>query len=326
MRDGRIRPGFTLIELLVVIAIIGVLIALLLPAVQAAREAARRAQCTNNLKQLGLALHQYHDVHGVLPPASQSPIYTFSPHARVFPYLEANALFNAINFDLGLRFSANSGVRPENTTATATLVSVFLCPSDGGGSLVIDPQYRPTNYVANSGSGRGDAGSFFPPHADGVVLAQFVVPFAQIRDGLSQTALMSESIIGSGSVSAAGLGDRQVQYIHLGTEMPPTNLPSPDRCGFPSTLPWAGDRNAAWALGRMDSTLYNHMLMPNDDRPDCIHTHRRGWKASRSFHPGGVNLLFCDGHVQFVKESVGPAAWTALATRKGGEVVSADAY
>ncbi len=319
------RKAFTLIELLVVIAIIGVLVSLLLPAVQSAREAARRAQCLNNLKQLGIAMHIYTDTHGCFPPGNLGPVFQSSPLARIFPYLENNALYSAFNFTLGLRSGANSPVRPENLTATQTVVSVFLCPSDPNNQLVHNPQYRPGNYVACVGSGVPDNGSFLNPTPDGLCFAGSSVPISSVRDGLSNTALVSESLVGSGQDSAAGsVGDVMTQYLHLGSEMPPTTSPSLANCSVGSSFPWKGDRNYGWAIGRIDTTLYNHYLLPNDRRPDCYHTHVRGWKASRSAHSGGVNLLFADGHVQFVKDSIDMATWRAVATRKGGEAISAD--
>ena len=323
----RPRRGFTLIELLVVIAIIGVLIALLLPAVQAAREAARRSQCTNNLKQLGLATHMYANTHGVFPPGSQGPVYQFSPLARIFPFLEQNALYAAFNFDLGLRTSGNSPVRPENLTATQTSVAVFLCPSDPSNQTVLDPQYRPANYVGCAGTGTVDDGNFLDPLADGVIFVSSTVTFAGVVDGLSCTAMFSESLVGKGTAaaSAAGLDSRR-QYIHLGNEQPPTTRPSEANCGLSSSFLVRGDRNYAWAIGRMDTALYNHYRLPNDPKPDCYHTHVRGWKAARGEHPGGANVGLCDGSVRFIKASIALPSWRALATRNGGEVVSADAY
>jgi prepilin-type N-terminal cleavage/methylation domain-containing protein/prepilin-type processing-associated H-X9-DG protein len=322
------RPrGFTLIELLVVIAIIGVLIALLLPAVQQAREAARRTQCTNNLKQIGLALHMYADTQGCFPPGNQGPIHQFSPLARVFPYLEQNALFAAFNFDLGLRAGGNAPVRPENLTATQTVVTVFLCPSDPNNRRVLDPQYRPANYVGTVGTGVPDSGNFLDPWPDGVCFVSSAVRLADVTDGLSQTTVMSESLVGSGQNTAAGgQGDIRRQYLHLGTEQPPRTIPTPANCAMGSSFPWRGDRNYGWAVGRLDTALYNHFLRPNDQQPDCYHTHVRGWKAARSEHAGGVNVLLGDGHVQFVKDTVSLPIWRALATRSGGEVVSSDAY
>jgi prepilin-type processing-associated H-X9-DG protein/prepilin-type N-terminal cleavage/methylation domain-containing protein len=321
------RRAFTLIELLVVIATIGVLIALLLPAVQAAREAARRAQCTNNLKQLGLALHQYVELHQALPSGSQTPVYQFSPLARITPHLEQGALFGAFNFDLGLRSGGNGPVWPANLTATQQVVATFLCPSDPGIGRVFDPQYRPASYVANAGSGVTDDGNFVAPAPDGVMFVSSTTRLAEITDGLSQTAWMSETLIGGQRDTPPGPGgDVATQYLHLGNEQPPTTRPSPANCTPGSPFPWKGDRNYAWCIGRMDTALYNHFLRPNDRLPDCYHTHVRGWKAARSRHPGGVNLLFGDGHVHFVKDSTSLPVWRALATREGSEVLSATDY
>jgi prepilin-type N-terminal cleavage/methylation domain-containing protein/prepilin-type processing-associated H-X9-DG protein len=321
------RGAFTLIELLVVIAIIGVLIALLLPAVQSAREAARRAQCVNNLKQIGLATHMYSDVHAVFPPATQGPVYQFSALARVFPYLEQASLFAAFNFDLGLRTGGNSPVRPENLSASRTVVAVFVCPSDPFGRSVIDPQYRPSNYVGSAGGGTLDDGSFLMPLCDGLIVGSGTVTLATVSDGLSNTAMFGESLVGSGTNGgAAATIDARRQYIHLGNEQPPVARPSEANCGVGSSFAVRGDRNYAWAIGRMDTTLYNHYRAPNDARPDCYHTHVRGWKAARSDHAGGVNVGLADGSVRFVKTAVALPAWRALGTRSGGEVVSADAF
>jgi prepilin-type N-terminal cleavage/methylation domain-containing protein/prepilin-type processing-associated H-X9-DG protein len=321
------RRAFTLIELLVVIAIIGVLIALLLPAVQAAREAARRSQCVNHLKQLGLAMHMYTDAWGCFPPANLSPVHQFSPQARLFPYLEQAALLAAFNFDLGLRSGGNSPVRPEQLTATQIVIDVFLCPSDGMNRAILDPQYRPGNYVASMGTGVPDDGNFLSPIADGLCFVSGVVRMADVRDGLSQTALMSETLVGGGvGLPAGSQGNVKRQYIHLGNEQPPTVRPSQANCAIGSPYPWRGDRNYGWAIGRLDSALYNHYLVPNDQLPDCYHTHVRGWKAARSEHAGGVNLLFGDGHVAFTKDAVALPVWRALASRSGGEVLSSDQY
>ena len=321
------RRGFTLIELLVVIAIIGVLVSLLLPAVQQARESARRSQCVNNLKQLGIAMQMYADTNGSLPPANLGPVHQFSPLARLFPHLEQAALYNAFNFNLGLRAGGNAPVRPENLTATQTVVAVFLCPSDPSNDVVLDPEYRPGNYVANAGSGMKDDGNFLDPTPDGVCFAGRAARLSEIRDGLSQTCLLSESLVGDGQNLPAGAqGNVRRQYIHLGSEQPPMTRPNPANCAIGSPFPWRGNRNYGWAIGRLDAALYNHVLRPNDPAPDCYHTHVRGWKAARAEHPGGVNVLFCDGHVQFIKDSVAIDVWRALATRRGGEVVSADAY
>ncbi len=331
----RHRQGFTLIELLVVIAIIGVLIALLLPAVQAAREAARRAQCLNNLKQLGLATHMYHDLFHVLPRGSDTHEYTFSPLARIFPHIEGNALFDSLNFDVGLRYSPSSGignqVRAENTTVTLAMVKTFLCPSDGGNEIIAENQWRPANYVSNSGSAADPIllqldWRSWGNRQDGVIYHQSQIGFNVIRDGLSQTALMSESIVGDPN-APSGPGPHNPELYHYMTNAAfPPIVPTEERCQPGGSGPWRGGRNVSWALGRLDATLYNHYLPPNADRPDCLGVISVGWKTARSYHPGGVNMLFCDGSVRFVKDTINLQTWRALATRNGREVISADQF
>jgi len=322
------RQGFTLIELLVVIAIIAVLIALLLPAVQAAREAARRAQCVNNLKQIGLAVHLYESTHGVFPPSSQGPVYQFSALARLLPFLEQSSLLAALNFDLGLRANGNAPIQPANTTATRTAVATYLCPSDPNAQRIFDPMLRPFNYSGCAGDGLVDDGATIPPFANGVIFISAVVRFAEVTDGLSQTVAVAETLIGSGvtSVPPGASGDPRTQHRELGDAVPPLIRPTAETCAISSSFPWGGNRNYGWAIGRTDGTIYNHVLLPNDPQPDCFHAHIRGWKAARSNHPGGVNALLADGSVRFVKNTVALPVWRGLATRSGGEVLSADAY
>ncbi len=202
------RPGFTLIELLVVIAIIGVLIALLLPAVQAAREAARRAQCINNLKQIGVALHNYHGVVGSFPvgflyptgavPTTTSPQqYRWSVLAQMAPYLEQTNLYNALNFNFPLAYRPSGSASlfwpfyPDNATAMATRVSTFLCPSDGAPAPFADS--GPCNYVfcTGDGSNGGDATG-----ANGTFILGPAVSMADITDGSSGTVAASEQLLG----------------------------------------------------------------------------------------------------------------------------------
>ncbi|MDR3637876.1 MAG: DUF1559 domain-containing protein [Isosphaeraceae bacterium] len=329
--------GFTLIELLVVIAIIAVLIALLLPAVQAAREAARRAQCVNNLKQIGLGLNTYHSALGSFPvgflyptgpvPATTSAQqYRWSALAQMAPYLEQTNVANAFNFNFPIAHMPSGGgsafwpYYAENTTAMATQVSVFLCPSDGAPPPLVGS--APTNYAFCSGDGSngGDA-----TNAPGIFILGPALSVANVLDGTSQTAAVAEQLLG-----IAG------PY----TQTTPTPVPSPLYRAFArmsagpltdsgcaaSGAGWLLNKGAAWWDGDYLSGLYNHYLPPNAARPDCVTYHNPGWKTARSLHPGGVDLLFCDGHASFIKNTVAPSVWAALSTRAGGEVVSADAY
>jgi prepilin-type N-terminal cleavage/methylation domain-containing protein/prepilin-type processing-associated H-X9-DG protein len=327
------RPGFTLIELLVVIAIIAVLIALLLPAVQSAREAARRIQCSSNLKQLGLALHNYHAswggfpvgflyaYQGVLPNSSPSQ-YRWSVLAQMSPYLEQSALFNAINFDFPLAHKPTSSGAlfwpyfPANTTAMATQVALFLCPSDGAPPPAEGS--GPTNYAFCAGSGinGGDA-----TNADGAFILGPSESVASILDGTSQTAAASEHSLGiAGPYSQPSPVPMPMPWSRAMARVVAAPL-TDDACALAGNG-WLLNKGSSWWDGNYQNALYNHYLPPNANRPDCIVYHNPGWTAARSFHPGGVNLLFCDGHVAFAKDPINPSVWRAISTRAAGEALS----
>jgi len=331
------RPGFTLIELLVVIAIIAVLIALLLPAVQSAREAARRIQCTNNLKQIGLALHNYHApwnsfpvgflyaYKGVLPISSPLQ-YRWSALAQMTPQLEQANLFNALNFDFPIAHKPTSSSAlfwpyfPANATAMATQVALFLCPSDGAPAPATNT--GPTNYAfcAGDGSNGGDA-----TNANGAFILGPPQSVASLRDGTSQTTAVSEQLLGiAGPYSQPSATPVPVPWTRAMARVAAGPLTDP-ACAL-SASGWLLNKGSSWWDGNYQNALYNHYLTPNAGRPDCIVYHNPGWKAARSAHPGGVNALFCDGHVVFAKDTVDPRIWRAVATRAGSEVVSADAF
>ncbi len=331
------RSGFTLIELLVVIAIIAVLIALLLPAVQSAREASRRIQCASNLKQLGLALHNYHSswngfpvgflyaYQGVLP--NSSPLqYRWSVLAQMSPFLEQSVLYNALNFDFPLAHKpTTSGALfwpyfPANTTVMATQVAVFLCPSDGALPPAVGT--GPTNYAFCAGSGinGGDA-----TNADGAFILGPSESVASILDGTSQTAAASEQSLGiAGPYSQPSPIPMPMPWSRAMARVIAGPL-TDDACALAGDG-WLLNKGSSWWDGNYQNALYNHYLPPDANRPDCIVYHNPGWKAARSYHPGGVNLLFCDGHAAFIKDTVNLAVWRAISTRAGGETVSGDAF
>ncbi len=334
---SRRRRGFTLIELLVVIAIIGVLIALLLPAVQAAREAARRAQCINNLKQIGIALHNYHATVGSfpvgflypsepVPPTTSISQYRWSVLAQMAPYLEGANLYNALNFDFPLAHKPTGGEAfwpfyKANTSVMAVSVASFLCPSDGAPPPM--PDSGPVNYAFCSGSGIGGGDA---TNADGAFILGPSLSMANLRDGSSLTAAASEQLLG---IAGSDYSQTTAQPVPSPASRAMARMasgPLTDAGCLAAPSGWLLNKGAAWWDGNYLNTLYNHHLPPNSPYYDCITYHNPGWKTARSLHPGGANLLFCDGHVAFAKDSVNLAVWRAVSTRAGGEVVSSGAF
>jgi prepilin-type N-terminal cleavage/methylation domain-containing protein/prepilin-type processing-associated H-X9-DG protein len=325
------RSAFTLIELLVVIAIIAVLIALLLPAVQSAREAARRAQCTNNLKQIGLAMHNYHDSINCFPMSMgfDSPGFgypepvSYSGLSMLLPYMEGSVVYNTLNYSI-LRGD------PGNNTVMGTAVATFVCPSDPQQGNVPAGQAG-TTYHPNSGNtidyvwGISDPWNFntsLPPF-NGVFYPVSYTRIAEITDGTSNTAAFSE--MGLGDESNAIATEKTDQFW---TQTWPT---TPDlaisQCqGFlVSNLAYQGlsTDGVPWIEGST-SAMYNHVNTPN--KRSCIFPPGRIMNTANSYHPGGVNFLLCDGSVRFGKDTTALAIWRALGSRNGGEVISSDSY
>jgi prepilin-type N-terminal cleavage/methylation domain-containing protein len=323
------RRGFTLIELLVVIAIIAILIGLLLPAVQKVREAANRMSCTNNLKQLGLALHNYHDADGTFPPAYQEKVWPPDPTvpaqhhrwsvlAQLTPYLEQTNVYNALDLSYPLVGGPSSSppfsVFPPNQFGVSQKVKIFLCPSDSG--IVLDARFAPTNYVACSGDGSNSGQGI---GATGVFLINSRNRIADVTDGTSNTALMSESLLGAGGSNFTGPGPVDVRTVYCSLGVGTGGLTEADRSNCTT---WNVRRGRCWADGDYNSGLYNHYDTPNPRVPDLVRHNNPGWKAGRSNHAGGVNVLLGDGAVRFVTNGVGLTTWRALATRAGGEVAA----
>jgi prepilin-type N-terminal cleavage/methylation domain-containing protein/prepilin-type processing-associated H-X9-DG protein len=323
------RRGFTLIELLGVIAIIAVLIALLLPAVQAAREAARRSQCVNNLKQLGLATMNYESSNGCIPPTANNIVggqgNDFSFKIRLLPFLEQAPLFNALN----QTFTATSA---HNSTVHNTQDNAFRCPSDGN-----DPgtPTGDTNYPNRLGITRTTPGSSTTGPLDGPAWKMNQAPenspvtLASITDGTSNTVVFSEWVKGKNAgLTRPGLD--QVYYIGFAELPGKTPLQYQQACQSSTTIAYA-QKGIDWLLqscGKGGS--YSHIMTPNKKAcwwgsGDTNNTDNTVVSAS-SYHSGGVNACFLDGSVKFLKESISNQTWWAIATKAGGEVVSADSY
>jgi prepilin-type N-terminal cleavage/methylation domain-containing protein/prepilin-type processing-associated H-X9-DG protein len=353
MVRSRRDSGFTLIELLVVIAIIAVLIALLLPAVQAAREAARRSQCVNNLKQQGLAIHNYHQVIDSLPPGHFGTGWNdWNATTMLLPYLEQGTLYNTINF-ANSGDAADPGYKP-NTTAFRASIKSLLCPSDPDR---LTNAFGHSNYYANAGNAPE---GIFDNHNHGACNGLFAsvnhengtsnvkpVSFRDIIDGLSQTAAFSERVKGLNS-SFTGFDPVKPSSAEMSVNVDSTGktgtifndtIPNVYYAACKATNPFVttGKFNTSgsissgeyWWDGHYETGHYNHIMLPNtwscdDAANDWVND--AGASAASSHHPGGVNLLFADGSVRFIKDSVATTTWWALGSRAGGEVVSADAY
>jgi len=352
------RRGFTLIELLVVISIIGVLIALLLPAVQGAREAARRAQCTNNLKQLGLAVHNYHSTYNVVPamcmyPGGQSDLSQgWCPTwvIPLLPYIEQSVLASSYNFSAPAVIYAAPGFSGyENTTTMYTQISTFLCPSEN------EPVRVSLNATSNYAGNYGGPGQIGLNSGTIVALANAggypgsfrpgPVTLEGIRDGTANTAMFSERLHGlsgnpvvkpgpedgkrgiynvSGGNATSGSAGANALVAACKTLPQSTTSANSDR--------FANNMYAGYPLhvGQMN---YNHVGAPNS--MPCHDTNDVGWLTyvgplgsapATSNHPGGVNVTMSDGSVRFVKDSVALNVWWGLGTRQGREVISSDAF
>jgi prepilin-type N-terminal cleavage/methylation domain-containing protein/prepilin-type processing-associated H-X9-DG protein len=317
------KPGFTLIELLVVIAIIAILIGLLLPAVQKVREAAARTTCQNNLKQLGLALHNHHSALGYFPPARQPFPMVFSPLSRLLPYVEQENLQRLLDFTQPPLDFFNTGVNPNDNSSpnapTKMSIKLFLCPSDAVSPKVPGSNYGATNYIACVGTGLVQYGNVAV--GDGVFTDQ-PRRVEHITDGSSNTVAFSETILGNGVTSTGTTpGDyRRERYV-----LPGPADPTPAQCESASGGGWSGMRSAKWIDGHYGSTLYNHYYPPNARNWDCGNGYNnKGLTAARSGHTGGVNVLYCDGSVRFVRDNIDLNVWRAIATRSGGEIFNAD--
>jgi prepilin-type N-terminal cleavage/methylation domain-containing protein/prepilin-type processing-associated H-X9-DG protein len=380
----RSRAGFTLIELLVVIAIIAVLIALLLPAVQSAREAARRVQCVNNLKQIGLAMHNYHTSMGVFPMGSsiapqlnspglaQSIWSAWSAQALMLGYLEQAPLYNACNFSWAVLDASNfsgsanvAGASDCNQTVLFTNLSMFMCPSDPN----VGQKQNNNSYAASYGATTSNMYNWtLPPSANmtmgesasdstGLFTIGKSYGLQSITDGSSNTVAYAEALVGdgngsefagnttnpsryrgnyiTGSVTSAA-GAEKMLNISANPQLIFSSLAQCVTAFRTSLTAIQDDRGFRWSIGCTGWSMFNTVQVPNDSKypiggcrdggtPGQFPNDGFSYGAS-SAHPGGVNVLFGDGSVKFVKSTISYQIWWSLGTKDGGEVISADSY
>jgi prepilin-type N-terminal cleavage/methylation domain-containing protein/prepilin-type processing-associated H-X9-DG protein len=322
------RRGFSLLELLVVTTIVAFLAGLLLPAVQRVREAAGRLRCQNNLKQIGLALHNYESTRGSFPPGLQSATRPFSPLVALLYFYEQGAVSTTIDFnrspvpiDLGPG-NPNNDDGTGNLLAAQTRINLFHCPSDY--DRIPGSPFSGTNYVACTGTASTPASGYpagsvscgWLADGDGLFVQDRAYRVTDITDGTSNTVAFSEALLGGGST----LGTDPQRYFKQVIPTFTGRFPYLPNCNSSTT--WIGTRGERWTAGLYGNALYNHYWTPNSSTPDCINTlEMAGWTAARSRHPGGVNVLLCDGGVRFVNQSITLNVWYALATVAGGEIL-----
>lgn len=336
--------GFTLIEALVVVSIIGLLMALLIPAVMHVRESARRLECTNRLKQLGIALQTHQSVSRSFPPPMPprsfekgrwwSSSESLSGYYELLPYMELAAVYNSINTGGAGSATSQDGLPPEsgaNATAYGVRLDQFLCPSD----------YQTGNFSNGPNSFRFNVGSSNPLGAGLIVLATgaFETNISarpeDFRDGLSQTAGFCERVVGSGPLASF---DRKRDFWGAGVlALLPIESDNQvlEVCRSLSASPVAYKSNLghSWMMGGNIDVWYNHVAPPNDRGSDCeagdLNTQQDpGYcifcsLSARSVHSGGANCLAMDGSVHFISDGIDLRVWRALGTRSGGETVQA---
>jgi prepilin-type N-terminal cleavage/methylation domain-containing protein/prepilin-type processing-associated H-X9-DG protein len=338
-RTGAVHShrGFSLVELMAVVGILCIVIALALPAVQSAREAARNAQCKNNLHQFGLALHAYVDANRSFPTAANNHVQPdgsmylglYSVHARLLPYLDQPALFSTINFECGAwppdSYHVSLDARTYtmgliNATASRTGVALFLCPSDGGAFRRTGNNYRGNVGVGPSFSTLAET----PDSGNGLFPETVTVSPSWVTDGLSHTVAFSERVRGSGREPP--IDPERDMFQRMGIVNTADQLLKACRIAARPSNQTRGytESGQFWFWTGRERTLYNHAQAPNGSIPDCTYggiTPAIDMATARSRHPGGVNCVMADGSGRFVTSGIAQAVWRGLGTRGSGELV-----
>jgi prepilin-type N-terminal cleavage/methylation domain-containing protein len=334
----RWRRAFSLIEVLTVVGVIGLLAALMLPAIQGVREAARRASCSNHLRQLAIAIQAYHSGFGLFPAAWGGPnvigklprgpiisveVKQFSIFTQLLPALDQHALFDAANFEVGLQdpymFSIGSQVPgfDANHTMMSIELGVLLCPSDAGAGQ--SGWTAGTNYRANLGTDR------WYYSTDGPFMDQFTqLSAAAVTDGLSQTVGLCEKL--RGQVDGQ-IFNRRTDMRFGGLGLPFSADQSLADCAAQTdqSAPFFTASGLTWFVGTLSQSCYNHILVPNSSLSDCVLAGGNpvsGLVGARSDHLGGVHAGMLDGSVRFVTDGIDRAAWKAMGSRSGGDFIT----
>lgn len=316
------KSAFTLVELLVVIAIIGILVGLLLPAVQAAREAARRMQCSNNLKQLALACHNYESAYKRLPGPAGDSLYAYSAQAKLLPFVEQGNLHDLINYQVPLLLppANNPTINPPLIPVVDKKLDVLLCPSDPGEVFYTEngQRWAGLNYMVNAGPGTGMT---YCSRSDtnGLFWRGSNVRFSDITDGTSSTIALSETLMGMRGANTPALVDYRTQIKRVGGGGPCSA--TAEVLVTRSATTFEGRRAGQWIRNITYQTFVNSFFPPNAKEPDVSH-HGECVSTARSRHSGGVNAALADGSVHFLTDSIDLNTWRNLHARNDGQVVS----